>query len=97
MACDKQHIRHCILFAFQLKKNAAKATEMICTVLGEGAVTYKTWKKWYQKFRNGDFDLTDKERMGAPTKFADEKLEQLLRENSAQTQDELAAQLGVTR
>ena len=35
MASDKEHLKHCILFALQLKKNAAKATEMICSALGK--------------------------------------------------------------
>ena len=29
------------------KKNAAEATKMICSVLGEGAVEHKTCKKWF--------------------------------------------------
>lgn len=96
-ASKKCHIRHCILFAFQLKKNASEATEMICSALGESAITYKTCKKWYQRFRSGDFDLSDRERSGQPRKFEDEELEQLLCENSAQTQHELAMQLGVSQ
>ena len=39
MATDNEHLRHCIQFAFQLKKNAAEATEMIFSALVEGAVT----------------------------------------------------------
>ena len=64
MASDKEHLGHCILFAFQLNKNPAEATEMICSALGEGAMTHKTSKKWFQRFRNGDFDLHDRERSG---------------------------------
>ena len=30
---------------------------MICSALGEGAVTNKICKKQFQRFRNGDFDL----------------------------------------
>jgi len=36
MTPDKEHI----LFAFWLKKKSAKAAEMICCALGEGAVTH---------------------------------------------------------
>jgi len=97
MASNKEHIRHCILFAFQLKKNAAEAAEMICSALGKGAVTHTTCKNWYKKFREGDFNLKDKERPGQPQKFEDEELQYLLDQNSTQTEKELAVQLGVTQ
>lgn len=87
MAVDKQHLRHNILFTYQLKKNVVEA--MICAALDEDTVTHKMCKKWYQRFRNGDFDLSDRQRPGQPQKFDDEELE-LLTENSAQTQQELA-------
>ena len=32
-------------------------------------MTHKTCKKWFQKFRYGDFDLSDRERPGQPKKF----------------------------
>jgi hypothetical protein len=36
-AYDEGHIRDCVLFAFQLERNASEHTEMICRVLGEDA------------------------------------------------------------
>jgi histone-lysine N-methyltransferase SETMAR len=97
MASEKQHFRHCIIFVFQLKKSGAKAANMICSALGEDAVMHKTCKKWYQRFRSGDFELSNRERTGQPKKFDDDELEQLLSENSAQSQQELTLQLGVTQ
>lgn len=91
---EKQHLRHCILFAFQLKKNVNRATEMICSALGENAVSYKMCSTWYQRFRAGDFSLLDR---GSKTKkFEDEELRQLLNENASQTKQELSMQFGVT-
>jgi len=52
---------HCLLFAFQLKKNAAEAKEMICSAMSENAASYSTCKKWFQQFRDGNFDLQDGE------------------------------------
>lgn len=97
MTSENMHLRHCLLFAFQLKKTAYEATCMVNSGLGEGAVTYKTAKKWFSRFRGGNFDLSDSERPGGSKRFLDEDLENLLNENSLQTQQDLAKQLGVTQ
>ncbi|CAK9816502.1 Mariner Mos1 transposase [Anthophora quadrimaculata] len=96
MAFQKEHIRHCIFFAFELKKNAAEATKIIYSALGENAATNKTCKKWFQRFRSGNFDLNDAD-SGTPKKVEDEELEQLLNEDPCLTQQELAEELGVTQ
>ena len=89
MSFEKQHLRHCLLFAFQLKKkNTAEAQEMICSTLGENAVSYSTCKKWFQRFRKGNFNLEDEQRLGQLKKVKDKELEQLWRKTSRQTQSE---------
>lgn len=97
MSFEKQHLRHCLLFAFQLKKSAAEAQQMICAALGEAAVSYSTCKKWFQRFKQGNFELRDAERPGQPQKVDDEEMEQLLEADPCRTQSELAVELGVTR
>ncbi|KAL6264123.1 hypothetical protein P5V15_004201 [Pogonomyrmex californicus] len=97
MAITKEHIRFSIHFAFHLKKNAAEATAMICAAYGENAVSHATCKRWYQKFRQGDFSLEDEPRAGRPQKIETDELQALLDINSAQTEKELAEQLGVTQ
>jgi len=64
MAITKEPIRFSIHLAFHLKKNAAETTAMICAVFGENAVSYTIYKRWYQKFRQGDFSLEDEPRAG---------------------------------
>jgi len=51
----------------------------------------------FQKFKNGEFDVEDKERSGRPKVYEDTELEALLDEDSCQTQKELALTLGVTQ
>ena len=53
--------------------------------------------EWFQKFKNGEFDIEDKERSGRPKVYEDAELEALLDEDSCQTQKELALTLGVTQ
>ncbi|KAL6268357.1 hypothetical protein P5V15_001490 [Pogonomyrmex californicus] len=96
MAITKEHIRFSIHFTFHLKKNAAEATAMICAAYGENAISHTTCKRWYQKFRQGDFSLEDEPRAGRSQKIETDELQALLDINSAQTEKELAEQLGVT-
>jgi len=95
MAITKEHIQFYIHFAFHLKKNGAEATAMICAAHGENAVSHTTCKRWYQKYRQGDFNLEDEPRAGRPQKIETNELQALLDINSAQTEQELAEQLGI--
>ncbi|KAG5319461.1 MOS1T transposase, partial [Pseudoatta argentina] len=53
------------------------------------ALSDTTCRDWFQRFKNNDFELEDKERSGAPKKFEDKELEQLLDEDPSQTLSEL--------
>jgi len=64
MAITQEHIRFTIHFTFHLKKKAAEAIEMIRAAYGENAVSHTTCKRWYQKFRQGDFSLEDESHAG---------------------------------
>jgi len=57
-----------MLFFYRNGKNATQATNKICTVYGEGAVAERTVRKWFARFKAGDFNLEDQERPGRPHK-----------------------------
>ena len=50
---------------------------MIVEAYGEAALS-----EWFQKFKNGEFDVEDKERSGRPKMYEDAELESLLDEDS---------------
>ncbi|KAG5317737.1 MOS1T transposase, partial [Pseudoatta argentina] len=54
-----------------------------------------TRRDWFRRFKNNDFEFEDKERSGAPKKFEDKELEQLLDEDPSQTLSELGKTLQV--
>ena len=58
----EQHQKHCLLFAFQLKKTAAEVEQMIRSALSGDAFPYITIKKWFQRFKScGNLDFVDVE------------------------------------
>jgi len=81
MAITQEHIRFSTHFAFQLNKNAAEITGMICAAYGQNAESHSTCKRWYQKFRQGDFSLENEPRR--PQKVKTDELQALLDINSA--------------
>jgi len=97
MAITKEQIRFSIHFAFHLKKNTVETIAMICAAYRENTVSHITCKIWYQKFRQGDFNLQDEPRAGRPKKIETGELQALLNINSAQIEQELVEQLGVTQ
>ena len=62
---------------------------MLVEAYGEDALSERSCRE-FQKFKNGEFDVEDKERSGRPKVYEDAELEALLDEDSCQTQKELA-------
>lgn len=96
MSADKTHIRHCMLYEYNLKKNATQATNSICSAYGEHVLDVRTCQNWFARFRAGDFDLSDKERSGRPVEGDDALLEELIEEDPRLSTRELASVLSVS-
>lgn len=92
----KQHLREILLFYYNSKKSAAEAHRMLVEAYGDAALGETACRHWYQRFKSGDFDTTDKERSGQPKKFDDDELMALLNEDPCQTTTQLAESLGVS-
>ena len=54
MTARKLIIRACLLYEFKLGTRASSASRKLCIAFGEGAVSERTVRKWFQKFRSGN-------------------------------------------
>ena len=59
-------------------------------VYGKGVIGESTARKWFAKFKNGNFDIEDTPRSGRPSEFDEDHLKALLKEESCQTSCKLA-------
>ncbi|GBP20713.1 Mariner Mos1 transposase [Eumeta japonica] len=81
-----------LIYFFNLKKSVAEAHRLLVEAYNEAALSERTCREWFQKFKYDDFDIEDKDRSGRPKNYEDAELE----EDSSQTQKELALTLEVT-
>lgn len=78
---------------FHLKKKLMLNHTDYLEAYGEHTLSEDTWERWFRRSRDGDFDVSDKER--GNKKYEDMKLQALLYEDSAHIQKQLFNQLGV--
>jgi len=64
---NKVHFRHLMFFFYRKGKNITQAANKTCTVYGESAIAERTVRKWFARFKAGDFNLEDQERPGGPS------------------------------
>lgn len=93
----KQHLREVILHYFIAKKSATETHRCLEEVYGEQSPSSTTCKKWFRRFKTGNFNTDDKEHGKPPEKFYDDELTKLLDEDPCQTQQELSVTLSVTQ
>ncbi|EZA52455.1 Histone-lysine N-methyltransferase SETMAR [Ooceraea biroi] len=65
MELSKQQIRPILLYEFKRGTNASQTHRNLCEVFGQDVITVRSCQFWFEKFRNGDFNLEDEPRSGA--------------------------------
>ena len=94
---NSRHLREVLMFRCNLKKTAAEAHRMLSSTYGEAALSERTCREWFQRFKKGDFDVEDRHGGEKENIFEDYELEALFAEDSCETQEGLAESLGVTQ
>ncbi|GFT92622.1 mariner Mos1 transposase [Trichonephila clavipes] len=80
-----------------MKKSTAEAHRMLSNTYGRAAISERTCREWFRRFKNGDFEVENQHGGGREKSFEDAELEALLDQDSCQTQQELSGSLGVAQ
>ena len=84
---NNRHFRKLLIYFLNLKKSAAEADRLLVETYDEAALSERSCSEWIQKykdmntnmlhynFKNGVFDIEDKERSGRPKVYEDAELE----------------------
>ena len=95
MGENMQHFWH-ILHYFKKGKNATEMQKN-CAVYGEGAVTDRTWQKWFVKFCAGDFSLDGAPWSSRLVEVDSHQIKTLIENNQHSTTQEVADILKISK
>ena len=89
------HLREGLIFFFHSMKTAAKAHWELQKVYGDAALREITCRDWFRRFKDGDFDVDDRQRGGRPKTFEDSDViyYELLKQNETGTAERYRTQL----
>lgn len=57
---SKEHLRTALIFCCHLNKTAAESYRLLQEAYAEYAPSQDTCERWFRRFKNGDFDVSDK-------------------------------------
>ena len=90
----QQHIRHCILYEYQLGHSARAVARNICSAIGLKSITNVAVSFWYKLFMQKDYELKDEPRSGRPPKVDLDRLQELIESDPRYSTCCLASALG---
>ena len=61
---NKRYLWELLIYFFNLKKSAAEAHRLLVETYSEAALSERSCREWFQKFKNGEFNIEDRERSG---------------------------------
>ena len=63
---NKRHLWELFIYFFNWKISAAEAHRLLVETYCEAALSERGYREWFQKVKNGKFDIEDTERSGRP-------------------------------
>jgi len=81
MKLSHRELRVLLLHEFRLGRKATEATSNICSTMGKDALSIRTAQHWFNRFKNGNFELEDLPHTGRPLEVNIDVLKQLIEED----------------
>ncbi len=66
MKISHRELRVLLLHEFRLSRKATEPTSNICGKMGKDALSIRTAQHWFDRFKNGNFELNDLTHFGRP-------------------------------
>ncbi|XP_076342276.1 histone-lysine N-methyltransferase SETMAR-like isoform X2 [Tachypleus tridentatus] len=85
MDVSEEPIRHIMLYEFKKSNSAVETTQNIQGIYGAESLNERKCRRWFQKFRSGDYSLSDSPCSSRPVEFNDDLLLAALDEDYAVT------------
>ena len=84
------HLRYILFYEYKKENNAASAFKNICATYSEGSLLGRTCRKWFTRFREGNFNPHGESCPGRPSDCNEEAIRGHLSKHSRQSTSELA-------
>lgn len=94
---DRIAFRTILLHEFRLGHKVTETVENVNKAWGDGTAAKRTVQRWFQKFRNGNESLEDKEKTGRPSDVDDDLLKQIVQEDPRQSVSDIALKMHVSK
>lgn len=91
---QKYRIRMCLLYDYKQGKNSKESHAILCQVFGKDVPTLRQCQRWFQRFRQGDESLEDKEHGKRPELIDNEELKTAIELDPTQTSRQLGERFG---
>ena len=85
-----EHFQHILNLELNRGAKAAEAVRNICAVYGDNAIGESAARKWFSRFKEDRFDISDTPRSGRPSGFDDDRLNTIIHNDPHQYTRELA-------
>jgi len=77
----KYYFREVLLDFFSVKKSVIESHRLLVEIYDEAVISETTYRDWFRRFKNGDFDVEDKKHGGRPKLVEDAELKASLDED----------------